>query len=172
MDEDYLLDEDDQAPVLGASQDVVVALDEAAVDFDQELRILFPDQKDYKTLRTIGAFIMRGMSLRDSCVLSRISYERFEVLMQKYPPISDFITFKQAAYKASLLNTLASSATEGRKTKVAGYLLENHYRDEYGKKTKDDRTHAPDALESALEAVRMGGDSEPLVRRELPAPKP
>lgn len=162
--------EDDDTSVNDAGSEVAAALDTAAIDFDNELKMLFAnDPKGYRALRTIGAFIMRGMSLRESCVLSRISYESFEALMHKHQPIASFIEFKQTAYKASLVNVLAGSATTAKQAKVAGYLLEKQYSDEYGKKTKDERQRPPDSLERALEAVRESGDSEPLIRR-LPAP--
>jgi hypothetical protein len=172
LEDDETLDEDDEAPDSDPSTDVTVALSAASINFDTQLRALFPDEKDYRILRTIGAFIMRGLSLSEACVLSRISYEKFESLMLQHDPIAEFITFKQTAYKASLLNTLAADATDGKKTRVAGYLLENQYREDFGKKSKEDRTRPPDALDRALEAVRESGDSEPLVRRELPAPAP
>lgn len=172
MDEDPIL-EDAPAPVtdtpIDSDAQVKTALDTAAVDFDQELRNLFSD-KDYKTLRTIGVFLVRGITLEEACVLSRLSYDKFELIMHDHPAVRDFITFKKASYKAGLMTTMAASGITGRQTKTAGYLLENQYRDEFGKKNKDETVRPKDALEHALEAVRENGDSTPLIKR-LPLPK-
>lgn len=171
-DEEDLTEEEESEPISADGKDVETALVTAALDFDTELKMLFAnDPRGYKILRTIGAFIMRGQDLRAACILSRIKYDQFEILMLKHDAIADFITFKQHAYKASLVNVLTGAATTGAKIpKIAGYLLENQYRDDFGKKTKDDKVRPPDALEQALEAVRENGDSQPLVRPSLPAP--
>lgn len=112
---------------------------------------------------------MRGITLQEACVLSLISYEKFEALMSEHSAIRDFIAFKQASYKAALMTTMAASATTGRQTKTAGYLLEQQFRSEFGKKLAGDTERSKDELENAISFVRENGDRDPLVRR-LPAP--
>jgi hypothetical protein len=147
--------------------EVQSALAGAAVDFDADLKERFTET-EYKKLRTVGAFIMRGLDLREACVLSRLNYMKFTELMEKIPEVAEFIDFKQTQYKASLLTVLATGAVGRKEVKTAGYLLENQkqFRNEFGKKSKGDDPDRPmDAIESAIAAVREDGDSHSIVKR-------
>jgi len=143
------------------------ALSSASYDFDASLRAMFSEEQ-YKRLRTIGAFIMRGLTLEESCILARVVPDKLNTIIADNEHVAAFIRFKQTAYKASLMQTLAGSATEGRNMKSAGYLLENQFRQDFGK-NRAEGERDPDALEQALEFVRENGDRRPLVR--LPEPK-
>ena len=142
----------------------VDALSDAAFNFDSSLKAKF-SEVEYKKLRTIGAFIMRGLSIEESCVLARVSKSKLDVLTEANEDVRSFIIFKQIAYKAELLNTLSASATQGRQAKTAGYLLEKKYPREFDVKKGDDDVRQPDVVERAIAYVRANSDSVPLVKR-------
>lgn len=141
------------------------ALSDASTNIDQHLRAIFSEPQ-YKKLRVIGAFIMRGLSVEESCVLAQVEHSKLLSLSEDNEYVAKFIRFKQIAYKASLMKTLAGSATEGRNMKSAGYLLENQFRNDFGKNRGDDGRE-PDAFEKALEFVRENGDKNPIVMKRL-----
>lgn len=142
------------------SDEVENALIDAADNFDSSMRAKF-SAVEYKALRTIGAFIMRGLSLKESCILSRVSPEKLEALMQTNDDVRAFIEFKQTAYKAALLSTVAGSAITSRQTKSAGFLLEKQYRDEFGKKNKDDSDGPTDMISEIIRTVRASNEMLP-----------
>lgn len=164
------MDEDEfQQPSLDSDIEFSSAISSAALDFDSSMRFKF-DEVIYKKIRTIGAFIMRGLSLEEACILSRIIPSRLTAMMEEHDDVKAFILFKQTAYKAALLKTLSVSATDGLNMKSAGYLLEKQFASEYGKKSKDDTDRPLDMLEAAIEFVRENSDASPIVSR-LPEPK-
>lgn len=138
------------------------ALSDAALNFDASLKAKFSDL-EYKKLRTIGAFIMRGLPIDECCVLARVSYTKLQILMEENSDVKDFIIFKQISFKAGLLNTLSASATIGRQAKSAGYLLEKKYPKEFDQKKVDDGARQPDVVERAIAFVRSNSDKNPLV---------
>lgn len=142
------------------------ALSDASLDFDSSLKAKM-SAPQYKALRTIGAFIMRGLSLEESCVLARVVPEKLTKIMEADDDVRAFILFKQISYKASLLKTLAGSATIGRNMKSAGYLLEKQFSAEFGKQGTDPNARPMDVLEAAIEFVRENSDASPIVVRGL-----
>lgn len=145
------------------------ALKDAALDFDASLKKKLDDAQ-YKKLRTVGALIMRGLSLEESCILARVNPTSFSVLMQHDSDVSDFIIFKQISYKADLLKTISSGAISGRQVKTAGYLLEKKFPHEYDKKKGEgDPGKQRDIVAEAIKFVRENSDAHPLVHR-LSAP--
>lgn len=149
-----------------SDQEFNSAISLASLDFDTSLRVKYPGVQ-YKALRTIGAFIMRGLNLEECAILARINYARLLELMQIDEDVRAFITFKQTAYKASLMQTLAQSGVAGRNVKSAGYLLENQFRNEFGKKAGEASDAGNDAFRKALEFVRDNGDSERMIKTGL-----
>lgn len=142
------------------------ALSDAAFNFDSSLKVKLSDV-EYKKLRTIGAFIMRGLSLEESCVLARVSKAKLDEVSEANEDVRNFISFKQIAFKAELLNTLSASATVGRQAKSAGYLLEKKYPKEFDPKKTDDSAREPDIIERAIQFVRENSEHSPLVIKAL-----
>ena len=143
----------------------------AAIDFDSSLKTKF-DPTQYKKLRTVGAFIMRGLALDECCVLARIDPSNMTSLMQNNEDVAAFIRFKQVSYKASIMQTVAIAATQGLNVKAAGYMLENQFRNEFGKRNKNEAAERPpDMIERAIEFIRENGDSDSMVKKmkTLPA---
>lgn len=159
------MDEENDAPLPPDTDSTFDdALSDAAFNFDSSLKSKLTEA-EYKKLRTIGAFIMRGLSIDESCVLARVSKEKLDAVIEANDDVKNFIVFKQIAYKAELLNTLSASATTGRQAKSAGYLLEKKYPKEYDVKKNDDAIRDPDTVEKAIQFVRENSEQYPLVKR-------
>lgn len=159
------MDEENDAPLPPDTDSTFDdALSDAAFNFDSSLKSKLTDA-EYKKLRTIGAFVMRGLSIEESCVLARVSKEKLDAVMEANDDVKNFIIFKQIAYKAELLNTLSASATTGRQAKSAGYLLEKKYPKEFDVKKTDDSIRDPDMIEKAIQFVRSSSEQFPLVKR-------
>lgn len=141
----------------------VSSLRDAALDFDNNLEATLRPE-DYKKLRTIGAFLLRGLTLEESCILAKSSIEKLKVLMSEHDVIRNFIVFKQLSFKASLLDTMTQSAIKKGEVKSAGYLLEKKYPREFDKQ-KDDDVRDPDVVEKAIKFVQGQGDTTPIVKR-------
>lgn len=156
---------DDNEPISPPDTDKTFSdsLSDAEVNFDASLKEKFSDV-EYKKLRTIGAFIMRGLTLDESCVLARVSKTILDQAMKEHEDVCSFIIFKQIAYKAGLLNTLSASAVQGRQAKSAGYLLEKKYPKEFDPKKGEGDAREPDVVERAIRFVRENSDADPLVR--------
>lgn len=120
----------------------------------------------YKKLRIVGAFLVQGMSLDESAILALMHPDTLKELLEKHPEVRAFVTFKLTSYKAKLLRTITNSATTSGGDKVAGWLLERKFGEEYGQKkaedTSDDsRRHI---LDEGVRHVREAGDSVPLIQ--------
>lgn len=139
------------------------ALTNAAENFDVLMKFGL-SAEDYEKIKIIGSFLSQGMNLEECCVLARIDYERFKVILEREVAVRSFIRFKEVAYKARLLKVMSLSAIEGKQVKSAGYLLENKFRDEFGKKAVGDNDRPMDMLEAAIDFVRDNGDSQAIVK--------
>lgn len=166
---------DSAAPMVSRSQEDKIddardfedTISSGADDFNASMRAKFPEPV-YKKIRAVGAFIMNGMSLQESCILSRVNFARMQDLMDEHEDVAAFIEFKQIAYKARLTKTMSDDASRGN-MRAAGYLLERKYRREYSKDGDGGDEGASNVVEDALEFVRRSGDSDPIVKR-LPPP--
>lgn len=143
----------------------------AIANFDTQLKARYkPDM--YRKLRTIGAFVANGTSVPEACILSLIDPDELTRLMDEDPAVKAFVVHKEITYKAKLIKTLSVSAFGGN-VKAAGYLLEQKYREEFGRRSsKDPLTRAQDDIQQALEFIRENGDLNPIVKPQtLPTPK-
>lgn len=139
-------------------------------DFEEKLRDHYTESQ-VKQIRTVGAFIMQGMDVEESCVLSRLDPRMFATWVDTDPALRTFVVFKQTAYKAKLMGVLTSRAIEQMNEKLAGWILERKYREEWGsKRVAEGPESAQDALQEGIEYVRTHGDSSPVVdhSRTLP----
>lgn len=145
------------------------ALTNAAENFDSLMQLGL-SAEDYKKIKIIGSFLSQGLSLEECCVLAMIDYDRFKIILDDQAPVRSFIRFKEVAYKARLLKVMTLSAIDGKQVKSAGYLLENKFRDEFGKKANNENDRPMDILEAAIDFVRDNGDSQAIVKPQvLPA---
>lgn len=132
-------------------------------DFEEKLRDHY-DESQIKVIRTVGAFIMTGMDLEECCILARIDPRQFASMMETDAALRTFVVFKQTAYKAKLMGVLSSRAIDQLNEKIAGWILERKYKDEWGAKRPPEPPDAsPDALRDGIEYIRDHGDSSPVV---------
>lgn len=134
-------------------------------NFDEALQAGFSAEQ-HKKLRTLGAFIMQGLSFDESCILARIAPEKMTALATANPDIAAFIKFKQTAYKAHLLKTISGRAKDGD-AKMSGWLLERQFASEFNAKPPSaEDTREPHLLEQGIDFIRKAGDADTLVKKQ------
>lgn len=130
---------------------------------------LNPDQ--LKVVLLIGYYLSMGLSVNDACVVAHVDISDFESFAGANPDIKRFVKFKETAYKAKLVGSLSEAAFTG-KDKIAGYLLEKRFRDEYGNERGDgSEDRADDMVAEAIRFIRASADQNPVVVRALPTAK-
>ena len=100
-----------------------------------------------------------GLSLNDACLRSRISRDELEALWLHVPEIKTYIQLKQVEYKYKLLNVVTNDAIQNGNVKIASWLLERQYAEEYDSSMKKDmakvsRNSQDDVVEMAFAYVR------------------
>lgn len=150
---------DDSGVVFDAS------MKKSVEDFDKSMKEKFPDEV-YQKLKIVGAFLLQGITLEESCILARIDPERFTMIFNENADVRAYITFKQTSWKAKLLRTLTNSAIDRMDEKVAGWLLQRKFKKEYGDKAEGIEIIGPHVLEQGLDFIRKNGDTTPLIRSQ------
>lgn len=120
-----------------------------------------------KILKKIAYYVSKvGLTLKESCMLCDIEFDAFESDMKLHPIIGTVIRIKELEYKKGLLYTISQKARSGD-DKLATWLLENRYPDEYGGKKKGDEDDSGgDFFLEAIRLVRKRGDSNSLINPE------
>lgn len=133
--------------------------------FEAEAIKLLPD-KDFKLLQHIAVSIGQdGMTVREACQLVNVEYEHFKELAVKHTVVGKIISLKELEYKRSLMRSMSKKA-RGGDDKLAAYLLENRYPDEFGKKRGGDATPGADLLAEAVHFIQEHGDTDELIKRQ------
>lgn len=123
---------------------------------------------DFKTMQKIAVSIGKdGMTVEEACVLANVDYENLKEKSEKYPIIQKIIRMKEFEYKRMLKKTLSQRA-RGGDDKVAQWLLESRYPEEFsaGKK-KGGGENGEDLLGMAIDFIQNSGDSQTLVRKQV-----
>lgn len=118
-----------------------------------------------KALKKIAYYTSRvGLPLEECCALLDIDFTKFEEEMKLEPLIGKIIRAKELEYKKDLLYTLAQRARSGD-DKLAQWLLERKYPNEYGSGKKKDGGDdgSGDIFLEAFRFIRKNGDSAPLI---------
>jgi DNA-binding protein YbaB len=79
-----------------------------------------------------------GMSLDDCLLLARISPDKYTSLSEDVPEIPLYFKLKRIKYKEKLLKVLNTQAAEHGDVKIAMYLLEANFTEEYNAGAKKD----------------------------------
>lgn len=117
-------------------------------------------EKQLRIVIEIGISIGNvGLSLNDACLRSRISRDELEALWIHVPEIKTYIQLKQVEYKYKLLNVVTNDAIQNGNVKIASWLLERQYAEEYDSSMKKDmakvsRSSQDDVVEMAFAYVR------------------
>jgi hypothetical protein len=122
-------------------------------------------QKQLKTIKEIGLAIGTvGLSLDDACLRSRLSKEELDNLIIYVPEIKTYLRLKQVEYKYKLLQVISKQATENGDVKIATWLLEKQYSEEYDSSLKKDmlkmqNSSQGDVMEMAIAFVRRASSN-------------
>jgi hypothetical protein len=119
----------------------------------------------YDRVRTVGAAIAKGLTLHEACVISHVDIDKLLALSEKYKPVSDYISFKQTTFKATLIKQLSTQALNGD-AKLATWFMERLY-DEYNPRVKRGETQSDNLLVEGLEFIRKNGDKTPLTVKDI-----
>lgn len=120
------------------------------------------NENDFKLLQNIAVSIGQdGMTLQEACQLVNVEYDHMKELATKYPVIKKIISLKELEYKRSLMRSLSRKARTGD-DKIATYLLETRYPEEFGKK-KGGGEGGKDMLDEAVSFIQQNGDNTPLI---------
>lgn len=124
--------------------------------------------KQLAAIQEIGKSIGgTGLSLDDACLRSRVTKEELDNWILYCPEIKTYLRIKQVEYKYKLLDVVTKQATENGDVKIAMWLLEKHYGDEYDSSLKKDlakmnRENTDDVVEMAFAFVRRSNASMPI----------
>ncbi len=120
-------------------------------------------ENQVKLLQMIAVSIGQdGMTVQEACQLVNINYEEFKEQALKFPVIQKVISLKELEYKRSLMKALSKRARAGD-DKVASWILETRYPDEFGKKKSGDADKGADLLGQAVAFIQENGDSDSLI---------
>ena len=109
-----------------------------------------------------------GMSLEDCALLARMTAQELAALSDEIPEIPLYFRLKRVQYKEALLKVLHAQATEVKDVKIAMYLLETNFSEEYDpatkkeaakRRTKDDGSD----LQKLMKLVRTSAPNSPVV---------
>lgn len=118
-----------------------------------------------KSVQEIGLAIGTvGLSLDDACLRSRVTKEELENWMVYCPELRTYLNLKQVEYKYKLLDVVTKHATEQGDVKIAMWLLEKHYGNEYDSSLKKDlakmnHNSGDDVVEMAFAFVRRASSN-------------
>lgn len=124
--------------------------------------ILLAVQKIGKTIEKTG------MSIEDCSLLARMTSQELSALSAEIPEVPLYFRLKRVQYKEKLLEVLHAQATEMKDVKIAMYLLEANFSDEFvpaNKKAAAKTRSAEEGtdLERLMAKVRNSAPNSPVV---------
>lgn len=125
----------------------------------------FKDKPNFiRVLKKIAYYTAKiGLPLSESCLLVDIDYEKFQEDMKLEPLIEKIIKIKELEYKKDLLYTLSAKARNGD-DKLAQWLLESKYPEEFGKKKPGGGGDGnSDFMFEAIRFIQKNGSNTPLI---------
>jgi hypothetical protein len=124
-----------------------------------------------KSVQEIGLAIGTvGLSLDDACLRSRVTKEELDNWILYCPELKTYLNLKQVEYKYKLLDVVTKHATTNGDVKIAMWLLEKHYGNEYDSSLKKDiakmnRENSDDVVEMAFAFVRRTSNADMPVNK-------
>jgi hypothetical protein len=130
--------------------------------------------RELKMVQEIGLAIGTvGMNLSDACLKNRITKAELDTLIIYCPEIQTYLQLKQVEYKYKLLQVVTNHATQSGDVKIAMWLLEKHYGDEYDSSLKKDIAKmnrdnpGDDVVEMAFAFVRRQNSNSMPVNQSI-----
>lgn len=117
-----------------------------------------------------------GMSLEDCTLLARMTSQELADLSAEVPEIPLYFRLKRVQYKEKLLEVLHVQATTNKDVKIAMYLLEANFSDEYDPATKKAvaKSKSKDGdsgdLQKLMHMVRTTAPNSPVVEANTISP--
>lgn len=119
-------------------------------------------QEEYQKIKSIGNFILSGMSLSESFTLTFTTNQEYNSIRDKSEFVGKYVDFMMMSFKAKLTRTLTDSAHTN--DKVAGWIMERKYEEYSAKKVGDfELSKKEHVLDKAMEEILNMGDSVPLI---------
>lgn len=121
--------------------------------------------KQLQALKAIGLAIgTTGLSIGDACLLNRVTQTELDNLIIYVPEIKTYLRLKQVEYKYKLLQVATKQATENGDVKIATWLLEKQFSEEYDASMKKDmmkmqQNQNGDIMEMAIAYVRRASSN-------------
>lgn len=118
----------------------------------------FPDQKELPKIPTkeqmeaIGSYIIDGMSLEESCVLTGYPEEDMKILIERDPKIAAVIRKKNLEFKHKHLVVV------GNDPKKADWMLERRFPEEFGKNADLTPPQSVNILQLIMQDIQNGYD--------------
>jgi hypothetical protein len=121
-----------------------------------------------RAVQHIGLNIKKtGMPVPESALLARLSESDLAEVVQICPEVSVYFEIKRLQYKRELLRVVNDQATINKDIKMAQYLLEKNFSDEFDSsiKREKEKTKAPkveDPMEKLMEHLRSEAPASPV----------
>lgn len=117
-----------------------------------------------KVLKKIAYYTSKvGLTLKESCALVDLDYDKFLEDMKVSPIIDKVIKMKELEYKKDLMYTISQKAKSGD-DKLAQWLLERRYPEEFAQKKAGTGTgDGEDTFFQAIQFIRKQGDNIGLI---------
>lgn len=81
------------------------------------------NERQLRIVKEIGRNLIEGMSISDSCLLSRIDKDIYDKWVEEIPEIGKYMEIQRLTYKQKLIKTLNQQATINGDFKIALQLL-------------------------------------------------
>lgn len=132
-------------------------------------KLLGADSREYACVAKIAMTLEQtGMSFEDSALLARVSAKELASWITTYPEIDLYFRFKRTQYKEKLLRILNTYVEQNKDPKIASYLLEKTFSEEYdpGVKREAEKKKAKNPnsdLEKIISFVRSKAPDSPVI---------
>lgn len=121
------------------------------------------DELKEKTTKIIK-YIDDGLTEMDAVMFAGLNQLQYAEMLKKFPNTKDLIDKAIVGYKHKLVSTVSDAAGKGD-SKMAQWLLEKKFGEEYNQKVKDGagQNGAMDLLFAAVKHVQQDGNSTTLI---------
>jgi len=114
------------------------------------------NNKQLRIVKEIGANLLEGLTIHDSCLLARIDKDTYEKWVEAIPEIGKYMEIQRLTYKSKLIKTLNAQATINGDFKIALQLLIANFPQEFNpaiQKENEKKNNKPEENTSTLEEI-------------------
>lgn len=98
------------------------------------------DPRSLRAIQSIGLNVREtGMPVSESALLARLSEPELAALVEKCPLLTTYFELQRLKYKRALLKVINDNATINKDIKLAQYLLEKNFSEEFDSSLKRER---------------------------------